>query len=350
MKAMVLAAGVGSRLDPLTASIPKPLVPVANIPVMEHILQLLKKHGVEDVCANLHYLPDALTNYFGDGAKFGVNIQFEYESKLSGDAGGVRACRSFLEDGTFLVIMGDLITDCDLSALVAEHKRKKSLASIGVKQMDDVSRFGVVMRDGQGFITGFQEKPAPEEALSNLISTGIYIFEPEVFNHIPATGDYGFGRQLFPKLVADGLPVLGIEVESYWSDVGTVDQYRESNLDALSGLVKLTLPGLKLNNMPHNVRLEQGAQLDPASVLQAEALVGKNSKVSADAVLKGRVIIGDDCVIEAGCEVSDSVLWSGAHIQANCQISRSVVGTKCLVKKGTRLNQTAVDLSVAGAR
>lgn len=199
MKAMVLAAGVGSRLDPLTASVPKPFVPVVNVPVMQHILQLLKKHGFSDICANLHYLPEKLTDYFDDGTKFGVNLKFEFEPKLTGDAGGVRACRSFLESDTFLVIMGDLITDANLAALVKEHKDKKALASIAVKSLEDVSRFGVVVRNKEGFITGFQEKPSKEEALSNLISTGIYIFEPEVFKHIPALGEYGFGPTTFPE-------------------------------------------------------------------------------------------------------------------------------------------------------
>src|SRR3990167_6567846 len=161
MKAMVLAAGVGSRLDPLTMQIPKPLVPVANRPVMEHILRLLKHHGVGQVISNLHYLPEKLVEYFGDGSALGLNMQFYLEEKLSGDAGGVRGCREFLGDETFLVLMGDLLTDVNLSHLVRQHKLKGAIATIAVKQVADVSQFGVVLTDEQGFITGFQEKPNP---------------------------------------------------------------------------------------------------------------------------------------------------------------------------------------------
>jgi mannose-1-phosphate guanylyltransferase/mannose-1-phosphate guanylyltransferase/phosphomannomutase len=327
MKAMVLAAGVGSRLDPLTASVPKPLVPVVNKPVMEHLLLLLKRHGITDVCANLHYLPEKLKDYFQDGSELGMQIFFEHEENLSGDAGGVRACRKFLEDGTFIVIMGDLITDADLTKLVAEHKRKKAIASIAVKRMDDVTRFGVVVVDDNGFITGFQEKPKAEEALSNLISTGIYIFEPNVFDHIPATGDYGFGKQLFPKLVKEGLPVLGIEIETYWSDVGTIEQYREANLDVLSGLVKIDLGGKLLSQE------ESGG---------AQVLVGKNVSIGKNVIFTGRVVIGDGCVIDSGCVINDSVLWQGAHIQANSKVSEAVIGAKCLIAADSNVSHQAL--------
>ncbi|MBX9688091.1 MAG: nucleotidyltransferase family protein, partial [Candidatus Obscuribacterales bacterium] len=167
MKAMVLAAGVGSRLDPLTSQVPKPLVPVANRPVMEHILRLLKKHGFEDVVSNLHYLPEKIRAYFADGRALGLNIDFRLESELSGDAGGVRACRDFFGQDTFIVLMGDLLTDADLSRIYAEHKRKGALATIATKQVADVSQFGVILADEDGFIRGFQEKPKAQEALSN---------------------------------------------------------------------------------------------------------------------------------------------------------------------------------------
>ena len=193
-RAMVLAAGVGSRLDPLTSQVPKPLVPVLNVPVIEHIFKLLAKHGITDVCANLHYLSEQIIAYCGNGERFGINLTLKPEPKLSGDAGGVRFCREFLEGGTFMVIMGDLLTDADLTSIINTHKSKKALASIAVKAVpnEEVSSFGVVVRNEEGFITGFQEKPKPEEALSNMISTGIYIFEPEVFNYIPKEGDFGF--------------------------------------------------------------------------------------------------------------------------------------------------------------
>ena len=361
MKAMVLAAGVGSRLDPLTASVPKPLVPVVNRPVMEHIIRLLHKHGFDEICANLHYLPEQIAEYFGDGAKLGVKLHFEREAKLSGDAGGVRSCRKFLQDETFIVIMGDLITDADLGALIRRHKEKKALASIAVKQMDDVSRFGVIVRDKEGFVTGFQEKPKQEEALSNLISTGIYILEPEVFNFIPETGDYGFGRQLFPQLVASGERVLSIEIESYWSDVGTIDQYRESNLHALADKVNLEMAPLALQapgalGFDHSLRLDTNAQVSSDAIIEGNLLLGKNSKIAAGTKIEGNVVVGDECVVDANCQLKDCVIWSGTHVQSGSSIIDSVVGSDCVVKQQSKLDHAAVvaplksDLSTSAAR
>ncbi len=357
MKAMVLAAGVGSRLDPLTASVPKPLVPVVNKQVMEHIVRLLKKHGFKDVCANLHYLPDNIVSYFGDGSALGVNLQFEREAKLSGDAGGVRSCRKFLQSETFIVIMGDLITDADLGALIRRHKEKRALASIAVKQMADVSRFGVIVRDKDDFITGFQEKPKQEEALSNLISTGIYILEPEVIDFIPESGDYGFGRQLFPKLVESGERVLSIEMESYWSDVGTIDQYRESNLHALAGQVDLLMPPAATSaSGGYSLRLDKTAVLDPKATVKGNLLLGANSKIAAGTEIAGNVVIGDDCVIDTNCQLKDCVIWSGTHVQSGASIINSVVGADCVVKQQSKLDNAAIvaplksDLSASAAR
>ncbi len=315
---------------------------------MEHIVSLLRKHDFTNICANLHYLPENITRYFGDGSKFGVNLTFETEARLSGDAGGVRACRKFLESGTFIVIMGDLITDADLSSLVQHHKDKKALASIAVKKMDDVSRFGVVVRDKDNFITGFQEKPKQEDALSNLISTGIYILEPEVFNFIPATGDYGFGRQLFPSLVEKGERVLGLEIETYWSDVGTIDQYRESNLHALSGMVKLSMApkntGSEFSSFAENssAYLDLNTHIDSNVSLAGNLLLGKNSKIASGTTITGNVVIGDNCVIDENCDLKDSVIWSGTHVQSSVSMKNSVVGSNCIVKQKSCLDNEAV--------
>ena len=364
MKAMVLAAGVGSRLDPLTSVLPKPLVPVVNKPVMEHILRLLRKHNFTEICANLHYLPQNIREYFGDGSYLGVDLTFQYEAKLSGDAGGVRACRSFLQSDTFIVIMGDLITDADLSSLIAQHKAKKAVASIALKKMADVSRFGVVVLGADDFITGFQEKPKQEDALSNLISTGIYILEPEVFNFIPETGEYGFGRQLFPQLVESGQRVLGIEIEQYWSDVGTIEQYREANLHALAGKVDLTTPGQVTHHKEFKesaaagceIRQEPESFLDPSTIIDGNLLLGKNSVIARNVKIKGNVVIGDDCVVEADCQLMDSVIWSGSHIERGALVVKSVVGKNCLVRAQRSLENEAMvtplktDLSASTTR
>lgn len=337
MKAMVLAAGVGSRLDPLTTQLPKPLVPVGNVPVLEHIINLLKDHGIKDIIANLHYLPDQLIEYFGDGKAFGTNITWHQEKELSGDAGGVRACRSFFDDGTFIVLMGDLLTDADLGAIIKAHKEKKALATIGLKRVDDVSQFGVALTNDQGFITGFQEKPDAKEALSDLASTGIYILEPEVFNYIPKEGTFGFGKQLFPLLVEKGLPVLGCEVTEYWSDVGTIKQYRLSNFDALEGKVKLQLPG----NQSDFGYIGKGAYIADDVRITGNLMLGENSRIESGAKLSGNVVIGNNCTVGANAELRDTVVWSDSNIEPGASLVHCVIGHNCVVKCGSRHLETA---------
>jgi NDP-sugar pyrophosphorylase family protein len=333
MKAVVLAAGVGSRLDPLTTQMPKPLVPVANRPVMEHILALLKNHNVRQVYSNLHHLPEKLVEYFGDGSRLGFNIHFYTEPTLTGDAGGVRAMRENLKDDTFIVLMGDLVTDADITEIVAAHKRKKALATIALKRVEDVSQFGVAVINEEGFITGFQEKPNPSEALSDLASTGIYILEPEVFDYIPKEGMYGFGRQLFPTLVEKGLPVLGYEIHGYWSDVGTIKQYKQTNFDAVDGAVGMKIDGRQMDFG----WVGEGSTIAPDCKINGTLLVGKNSRIAGGVTINGRVIVGDNCVIEEGASLEDTVIWTDCHVQANANLKDCVIGCNCVVDESKQL-------------
>lgn len=323
MRAMVLAAGVGSRLEPLTNQVPKPMVPIANRPVMEHILELLKTHGITEVACNLHYQADKIENHFGDGSKFGLNLNFLFEKELSGDAGGVRACKDFLREGTFIVLMGDLLTDANLTEVVRQHKAKKALATIAIKQVPDVRHFGVVLTDENGFITGFQEKPQPEEALSNYASTGIYILEPEVFDYMPQTGQYGFGRQLFPDLVKRGLPVLGVSIDDYyWSDVGTIAQYRSSNFDAIDKRVKLELRG---QPNKYGSQSEEGSSVSADAEIDGKLYLGRNSHIGPGVKIKGYALIGDNCKIEQDAQLENTIVWSDMKVDRKAVLRNNVV-------------------------
>ena len=216
MKALIMAAGYGTRLEPLTLAVPKPMVPIVNFPTMQHNLELLKKYGFTDVTANIHYHPEQIENYFGDGAKFGVNLSYSFEEKLLGTAGGVKLMAETIAkiDGTFVVLSSDALTDINLHRLTEFHKQKKALVTVALCQVGDVREFGVVIQDETGRITGFQEKPAPEAALSSLANTGIYVFEPEILKLIP-DGPYDFGRQLFPQLVAEKAAIYGYKMVEY---------------------------------------------------------------------------------------------------------------------------------------
>lgn len=233
MKAMIMAAGVGSRLRPLTAEIPKPMVPIGNKPVMEYCVELLKLHNIKDIIANTHYKAEKIREYFGDGEDFGVRLQYSYEEELLGTAGGVKNNSWFLDE-TFVIVSGDALTNIDLTAMYDFHKAKGALATLALTPVEDVTQFGVVVMDEKNKIGAFQEKPKKAEALSNMVNTGIYIFEPEIFEYIPE-GFYDFGKELFPKLAQGKDEIYGFVTQDYWCDVGSLEVYRQANLDVLSG-------------------------------------------------------------------------------------------------------------------
>ncbi len=237
MKAMIMAAGFGTRLLPLTADTPKPMLPIGGKPLMEHIINLLREHGFTEIIANLHHLPDKIRDYFGDGSRFGVKLFYSPETELLGTAGGVRRCSWFLDE-TFLVISGDALTNIDLTAFYEYHIRKGALATIALKKVQEVSQYGVVITDNEGLINQFQEKPKPEEALSDLANTGIYIFEPEIFKLIPEREMFDFGKQLFPLLVNQQQKFYGWKTKSYWCDIGSIDTYYQSQKDWQKRLIR----------------------------------------------------------------------------------------------------------------
>lgn len=338
LTAVVLAAGVGSRLDPLTQQLPKPLVPFANRPVMEHIVNLLKRHGVTRTVSNVHYLPEKVKRYFGRGTAFGIDMHFVDEPQLSGDAGGVRACRHYLTGDTFLVVMGDLITDLDLTYVLTQHRERGAIATIALKQVRDVERFGVAVLDSDGFIRGFQEKPVRENAISNLASTGVYVFDREVFEYIPKDGPVGFGRNIFPYLVDKGLPVLGVEVWGYWSDVGTIDRYRSSSLHALEGMIDLEIGGQPFDHgwIGDASAISRNVHIDGA------VLLGSNSYIADDVRIKGFAIIGDNCIVERGARLQDTIVWPGTIIGARAHTRASVIGMNCRVETAAQVLDCAV--------
>jgi mannose-1-phosphate guanylyltransferase len=319
-KGLILAAGAGTRLDPLTRKVPKPLIPVANRPIIAHILNLLHRHHVKECIANLHHLADQIPAYFSDSSNH-EHLTYKYEPQLTGDAGGMRTCKAFLQDSTFVVIMGDLLTDMDLSMVIREHKAKGALATIALKQVDEVERFGLAVLDRSGQITQFQEKPKKENALSNLASTGFYVFEPEIFNYVPSQGPYGFGKDLFPKLIELGLPVLGVEVNCYWSDVGTIAQYLRSSFDVLEGKINIDIAG-----QPQTFGwVGENSSIGPNCKVDGKLLLGENSYVEANVSFSGNVIIGDNSRIGAGSKIDNAIIWQDSYIEPGTSIASAII-------------------------
>lgn len=329
-----MAAGLGTRLKPLTGLIPKPMVPIANRPALYHILRLLSQHGITEVVVNLHHLPDTVTSYFGDGAWLGVDLRYSFEERLLGTAGGVKNNQGFLGDDTFLVMSGDALTDVDLTALISAHRTHGSIATLAVTEVGDPSEYGVVVVDDNERVRGFQEKPSREEARSNLCNCGMYVFEPEIFQRIPPAEFYDFGTMVLPELLRDDLAFHVHTGSGYWNDVGSLPEYRRGSFDAVAGVVSVertareVRPGVWVGA---RTLLSHGVEIRPP------VLIGDECTIDEGTVLEGPVVLGDRCVLGRGVHVSSSILWSGTYIGPDSVVSDSVVAGSVRVGRGARL-------------
>lgn len=333
MKAMVLAAGLGTRLRPITRAIPKPMVPVLNRPVMDHIVRLLARQGITDVIANLYWFPDTIQDHFGDGSRFGVNLSYSHEDALYGTAGGVRLAADFF-DGPFVVISGDALTDIDLRAMRAFHESHDGIATIATKAVDDTSGFGVVIADAESRIQGFQEKPDPQEALSDLANCGIYIFDPEIFDHFPGPGESGLADpgdpdgfadwavDVFPALLDAGVPFYAHRFDSYWNDIGTIAELIQGNFDGLEGAVELEIaeplsrPG---------VWAGQCEGLDGTRI-EGPVVIGDGCRFGEGVELIGPAVIGSDCELGDRSGVRETVLLRGSGLAPHAFVAGGVLG------------------------
>jgi mannose-1-phosphate guanylyltransferase len=320
MKAMLLAAGLGTRLRPLTYEVAKPMVPVLGTPVMEHILRLLAKHGFDDVIANLHHFPEQIEGRFGDGSQWGVRLSYSYERELLGTAGGVRNVRDHFGDETFLIVSGDALTDIDLSALWRRHQEAGGIGTLALRRVEDPSELGVVILTDERRIQGFQEKPNPAEALSDLGNCGIYVFEPGIFDYFPERDFVDWAQDVFPALLERDVPFYGHEIADYWNDIGSISEFRQGNFDALAGEVRVEL---------------DTSRLDPDAdwVEEPPVYVGERCKIGSGVRLTGPVVLGDGCKLGERATIKDSVLWPGTEVASNGVLIGAVAGTGPLPEK-----------------
>jgi mannose-1-phosphate guanylyltransferase/mannose-1-phosphate guanylyltransferase/phosphomannomutase len=317
MKAMVLAAGLGTRLRPLTYEITKPMVPVLDRPVMAHILDLLDKHSFEQVIANLHYFPDSIRGYFGE------RLEYRYEPELLGTAGGVRACADFFGDETFLVISGDALTDIDLGAFVARHRQAGGIATLAVKKVSDTREYGVVLHDRDGRITGFQEKPEPEEALSNLGNCGIYIFEPEIFDYFPERPFADWAQDVLPALLEHDVPFHIHELREYWNDVGSLGELRQGTFDALAGELRLEIEGAEVSP---GVLVAGRSPIREDTEIEGPAWIGHDVRIGAGVRLMGPVVLGDGASVGDRAQLRDSIVFPGTDVAAESILIGAIAG------------------------
>jgi mannose-1-phosphate guanylyltransferase/phosphomannomutase len=324
MKAVIMAGGFGTRLRPLTCNIPKPMVPMVNRPIMEHIIALLRLHGMSDLMATLFYQPEIISEYFGNGEAFGVSLKYRKAEADFSTAGSVCNAKDFL-DRRFLVISGDVLTDFDLSAAIEFHESKNAKATILLTRSTNPLQFGVVLTRDDGKITRFLEKPSWGEVFSDTINTGIYILEPDVLDLVPQGEEFDFSKNLFPLMLERDLGLYGYVASGYWRDIGNLNEYQEAHLDALRGLVKVPIHGESKGNL----LVDESSRVETDQI-NSRVVVGKHSRIHRDVKISSSVI-GDDCEILPGAVLRNTVVWSGTQIGAQAEISSSVIGKKCIV-------------------
>jgi mannose-1-phosphate guanylyltransferase/mannose-1-phosphate guanylyltransferase/phosphomannomutase len=330
---MVLAAGLGTRLRPITYELPKPMVPVLNRPVMEHILRLLARHGFDETIANLHWFPELIEDYFGDGSVFGVSLSYSHEDQLLGTSGGVRNAAEFLGD-SFLVISGDALTDLDLGAMREFHESHDGIATLAMKRVEDTSQFGVAIVGGDGRVQGFQEKPDPSEALSDLANCGIYMFRKEIFDFFPEPGASkaagegdppGFAdwaMDVFPRLLDGDVPFYSHEIDAYWNDIGNLEELRESSVDALTGAVQVEREGELVAGY------RSGERMEGEPDLVGPVLLGPGCEIGDDVRIDGPSIIGDDVKVGAGSRLKEVIALPGAEILPRSVLIGAIAGIR----------------------
>lgn len=311
MKAMVMAAGLGTRLRPLTDVLPKPMMPVANRPVLHHLLNLLRRHDVRDVGINLHAFPEMIKSYFGDGSDLDMSIRWSYEPELLGTAGGTKKLEDLWGGESILVTSGDGLHDVDVTALLGHHRRSGALATLTVKPVTDPSAYGVVILDRDTRVRGFQEKPRRDEARSDLANCGIYVVEPELLERIPADSFVDFGEDLWPSLVAANEEIYAYTTMAYWNDVGDLDQLRNSILDAVLGHVRVEIPG---EEVAPGVWAEEGCRIDASARIDGPVVLGANVVIEAEAQVRGPAAIGADCHVGKAAAIRSAALLPGSVV------------------------------------
>jgi mannose-1-phosphate guanylyltransferase / phosphomannomutase len=332
MRAVLMAGGSGTRLRPLTCDLPKPMVPILNRPIAEHIINLLKRHNIYEVIATLHYLPDAMRDYFQDGSDFGVQMTYAVEEDQPlGTAGCVKNIAELLDE-TFLVISGDSITDFDLTAAIQFHKQQKSKATLILTRVPNPIEFGVVITDKDGRINRFLEKPSTSEIFSDTVNTGTYILEPEVLEYLPANTECDFSKDLFPLLLAKDEPMYGYIAQGYWCDVGHLDAYRESQYDALDRKVHLDVA---YKEVSPSVWVGQNTYIDPSAQIEAPAVIGDNCRIGARVQIEGGTVIGDNVTIGTDANLKRPIVWNGAIMGDESHLSA------CVIARGARVDRRA---------
>ncbi len=339
MKAVVMAGGEGSRLRPLTAGLPKPLVPICNRPIMEHIVVLLKRHGIEDVVATVHYLADEIQNYFADGSDFGVRMSYSLEETPLGTAGSVKLAEDQLKNDEFLIVSGDALTDCDLTKAIDYHREKGGVATIVLSRVPNPLDFGIVITGEDGRVERFHEKPGWSEVFSDTVNTGIYILEPEVLRFMEPGRAYDWSGDIFPRLLDEGRSIFGYVMDGYWSDIGSLQQYRDAHEHMLSGAIDLPIPG---EFGSEGIHMGANCSIGPGVDLIPPICLGEGVKIKRGARIGPYTSIGANCLLEEDCVIDRSVVWDSSYIGSGAGVRSATIGQRATLKRDVIVHEDAV--------
>jgi mannose-1-phosphate guanylyltransferase/phosphomannomutase len=335
VKAVVMAGGEGTRLRPLTSNQPKPMVPIVGKPCMEHIVELLKEHGFDDIVVTLAFMPQAIRGYFGAGESHGVSIRYSVEESPMGTAGSVKLAEDALDE-PFLVISGDALCDIDLGELVRFHQEKEALVTIGLKSVDNPLEFGIVVTDEDGRIERFLEKPSWGQVFTDTINTGIYVLDPEVLRHVPDGRPFDFSKELFPLLLEMGRPLYGYIADGYWQDIGNLDQFRQANFDALDEKVALNVAGIKLRG---NVWVGEGVELADLESVEGPAFIGNYCRIAPQASVGPYSVLSPSVTLREHARTTRSVVDSSTYLGRSALVEGAIVGKSCDIRPHARLHE-----------
>lgn len=338
MKAVIMAGGEGTRLRPLTSNAPKPLLPLVNRPMMGHIVDLLKRHGIDDIVVTVAFMANAIRDYFGDGSEFGVKISYATEETPLGTAGSVRNAMEHLTE-RFIVISGDVLTDIDLGAIIDFHARNGAMATIGLAHVDNPLEFGIVITEEDGSIERFLEKPTWGQVFSDTINTGIFVLEPEIFDYIEADRPVDFSGEVFPKLLEDGQPLFGAITEGYWEDVGTLEAYVRAHKDILDAKVEVEIPGFEIRP---GVWVGESADVHPEATITGPAVIGDNCRVEPGATIGEYTVLGSNVRVRNDAFLERTVVNDNAYLGDNIRLRGTVVGRSCDIRSGVRTEEGVV--------
>jgi mannose-1-phosphate guanylyltransferase/phosphomannomutase len=334
-----MAGGEGTRLRPMTANQPKPLLPVANKPIMEHVLRLLKRHGFNDTVVTTAFLASLIRNYFGDGEDFGMSLRYATEEMPLGTAGSVKNAEDELRHGPFVVISGDALTDIDLSAMIKSHKKHGALVTIGLTRVPNPLEFGIIIVDDDGRIQRFLEKPTWGQVFSDTVNTGIYVMEPEVLAEVAPGEPVDWSSDVFPRLLKRGAPLHGYIASGYWEDVGTHESYLKVQADVLAGRVDAEIDGFE---MSPGIWVADGAEVDPEAVLKGPLCIGDYAKIESGAELREFTVIGSNVVVKEGAFLHRAVVHNNVYIGPGVNLRGCVIGKNTDVMGSVRIEEGAV--------